>query len=189
MTWKLIGWSILWSIVASIIIQIPVNMLKNITDNIFIYVVISLILSAIANYFVWKISINTAFKKFTVDKMQVQYIFKNLMLLLVILSILSGIIDIIESKDFSKELENSSEFKFINSMSHYLSQEEKLRYDKEMQEAMKKTQREVTGYTIVIAISNVFINIVALTLNKKNMYAKAEGEVQEDVIDEYKIRQ
>ncbi len=191
MTWKLIGWNLVWGILASFIIQIPRGIAKLITgDNLFIYVVINLVLSAIANYLVWKFSISTAFKKYTVNHAQAGYIIKNLMIFVIILSILSCIIDVIESRDFTKELQNSSDFKKANMLSSYLSKDKKEEYNKTLQKSMKEAQGQVTAYTAFIGIGGIIINIGALQFNKKNMYAKAmqEETIQENIVDEYRLR-
>lgn len=191
MTWKLIGWNLVWGIVGTLILTIPRGIAKSITgDNLFIYVVINLVLNAVANYFIWKFSISTAFKNYTVNRVQAEYVMRNLMIVTIILSILICIIDVINSKDFTKELEDSSDLKMANMLSHYLSEADKAKYDRELEKAIKEAQGKATIYSAIIGISGIFISAGALMLNKKNMYAKTIGEVQEqeNVVDEYKLR-
>lgn len=190
MTWKLIGWNIVWGIIASLILQIPRGITKSVTgENLFIYVIINLVLSAIASYLVWKFSILTAFKKYTVNRVQAGYIMKNLMIFVTILSILSCIIDVVESRNFTKELQDSSDFKKANILSSYLSKENKEAYNKKIEKSIKEAQGQVTIYTTFIGVGGIIINIVALQLNKKNMYEKVmQEETAENIADEYRLR-
>lgn len=190
MTWKLIGWNIVWGIIASLILQIPRGIIKLITgDSLFIYVIINLVLSAIASYLVWKFSISTAFKNYTVNRVQAEYIMKNLMIFVIILSILSCIIDVLESRSFTKELQDSSDFKKANMLSSYLSKENKETYNKKVKKSIKEAQEQVTTYTAFIGIGGIIINIVVLQLNKKNMYAKVmQEQMPEDIVDEYRLK-
>jgi len=101
---------------------------------------------------------------------------KNLIIVALIISILSCIIDVIESRGFTKNLEASSKLKMANMMSHYLSKEEKAKYDREVEKAIKEAQGQVTVYTTVIGVGGIIISVGALMLNKKNMYTKTIGE-------------
>ncbi len=191
MTWKLIGWNLVWGIVGTLIIAIPRGIAKSIIgDNLFIYVVMNLILNAVANYLIWRFSISTAFKNYTVNRVQAEYVMRNLVIVTIILSILVCIINIVNSKDFTKELENSSNLKMANMMSHYLSKEDKAKYDTELQKAIKEAQEQATMYSGIIGISGIIINVGALMLNKKNVYAKTIEEVQEkeNIVNEYKLK-
>lgn len=181
MTWKLIGWQLVWGILSTIILRALMGITNNIVGkNLFLYVVISLILSAVISYITWQAAISSAFKKSTISRMQADSVIRNLMIITVILSVLSCIINISNSKNFSKELEDSPKLKMANMMSKYLSEEEKLEYD----ETLEKAQKQVSTYTVVIGICGIFINVGALALNKKNIYNKTiDGAPATNVLD------
>lgn len=164
--------SIIWSLLSSIILnRIP-------EDSVVLKAIVAIIFQGIFLFLSWRFSISSAFKKKTINKHDVNTVFKYILIFTIIIYCISLIANFINVRKTAEEAVNSDTYiVLIDTYIKYHPDDEKVaEYKQQKEELINKVSNLTYTYLLISEIGLLIVYLISTILQKKSI-AKFSVEI------------